>query len=207
MGPPPKRHKSSHTHADSPPTQQPQPHFSTSTELESQTPSPSTPSTQTQPWMSAPEKEKDSTMWPTTIAHADAVQRTVTSANGFQPLSREAQVGILYYVSANDVGFTGVLKQRYVLLDISFPSLVCFTFPFATAPVLLFTLYCTFPLFFSSASSLGPQTLRHASLQFCGRVAPSAFGFLLCTIYVDSHHGHLPCFLPFYFLSSTQHSL
>src|SRR5271163_3815462 len=40
--------------------------------------------------------------------------RVVVSDNGFQP-EREAQVGILHFVNGTNPGFSGTLKQRYVL--------------------------------------------------------------------------------------------
>jgi tRNA pseudouridine13 synthase len=39
--------------------------------------------------------------------------QTVMSETGFQP-EREAEVGILHFVNSTNVGFTGILKQRYV---------------------------------------------------------------------------------------------
>ena len=44
---------------------------------------------------------------------ASAVTQKVTSDSAFQP-EREAQVGILHFVNAGSLGFTGTLKQRYV---------------------------------------------------------------------------------------------
>ena len=40
------------------------------------------------------------------------VMQIVVSDSGFQP-EREAQVGILHFVNADSLGFTGTLKQRY----------------------------------------------------------------------------------------------
>jgi tRNA pseudouridine13 synthase len=45
----------------------------------------------------------------------DLIKQTVMSDTGFQP-EREAQVGILYFVNSENLGFTGTLKQRYVLI-------------------------------------------------------------------------------------------
>lgn len=42
--------------------------------------------------------------------------QTVMSDTGFQP-DREAEVGILHFVNSSNVGFTGILKQRYVKLS------------------------------------------------------------------------------------------
>jgi tRNA pseudouridine13 synthase len=44
----------------------------------------------------------------------DTVKQAVMSDTGFQP-ERETQVGILHFVNAENLGFTGTLKQRYVL--------------------------------------------------------------------------------------------
>lgn len=44
----------------------------------------------------------------------DMIKQTVVSDTGFQP-DREAQVGILKFVNEKNAGFTGTLKQRYVL--------------------------------------------------------------------------------------------
>ena len=44
----------------------------------------------------------------------DTITQTVVSDSGFQP-EREAQVGILHFVNSENIGFTGTLKQRYVL--------------------------------------------------------------------------------------------
>lgn len=44
----------------------------------------------------------------------DTIKQTVMSDNGFQP-ERETQAGILHYVNSKNLGFTGTLKQRYVL--------------------------------------------------------------------------------------------
>ena len=51
------------------------------------------------------------------------IKQTVVSDNGFQP-DREAQVGILQFINEKNAGFTGTLKQRYVLT--CFLSCVCF---------------------------------------------------------------------------------
>ena len=44
----------------------------------------------------------------------DTIKQTVMSDNGFQP-EREMQAGILHFVNSKNLGFTGTLKQRYVL--------------------------------------------------------------------------------------------
>jgi tRNA pseudouridine13 synthase len=44
----------------------------------------------------------------------DTIKQAVVSDTGFQP-EREAQVGILHFVNSENIGFTGTLKQRYVL--------------------------------------------------------------------------------------------
>jgi hypothetical protein len=53
----------------------------------------------------------------------DTIKQSVMSDTGFQP-EREVQVGILHFVNSENPGFTGTLKQRYVLrvsCSIAFP--------------------------------------------------------------------------------------
>jgi len=63
--------------------------------------SPSTPSNVTTP----PTKDAKMDHQPIVLAVVD---------NGFQP-ERETQVGVLCFVNAENPGFSGTLKQRYVL--------------------------------------------------------------------------------------------
>jgi len=55
----------------------------------------------------------------------DTIKQTVVSDTGFQP-DREKEVGILHFVNEENRGFTGTLKQRYVICDPFLGLVDCF---------------------------------------------------------------------------------
>lgn len=53
----------------------------------------------------------------------EPVVKMAITETGFQP-EREKECGILHFVNESNPGFTGVLKQRYVLLSFSLERII-----------------------------------------------------------------------------------
>jgi hypothetical protein len=71
------------------------------------------------------------------------IKQTVMSDNGFQP-EREAQVGILHFVNASNPGFSGILKQRYVVTCFWFTVCSLMLIKSLASPIPVYVLLFTF---------------------------------------------------------------